>query len=217
MEEQCLVCSSVVKDVIELSRHYHEQHPLIIFACYACDKSVDKLDLLNLHLNQEHSITNPDQSKIALYDTGQIVKGCRGASSVGFLDGSISEPEVKMPKKRKRSGSTLLGGNQRCVVDGCSSTCHTPGVKLFRFPSKNLHQRYLWVALLNKKTKDGAPFMAKPFHRICSLHFKDRKHSKKQTEENFIPTLFMDPLEEGASFQQDTPAPEVILNFVFIQ
>ena len=220
MEEQCIICSSILKDENELSKHYHEQHPNIIFTCYVCTKSFVKLEQLYLHLNQDHTIEKPDQSKIALYNSGQIAKDITKSVSVGFLDGSLpslSEPGIKVSAKRKdrkRSGRNLLGGSQKCVVEGCLSSCQSPGVKLFRFPKRNLHQRYLWVALMNKEPKDGEAWMAKPWHRICSLHFKDGKHSADQKDENYIPTLFTDSLEEGPSFeQQASPAPEVILCF----
>ena len=198
---KCIICSTVVKDESELSAHYHDHHPAIIFACYDCPNFLKKLDELNLHLDQAHAITSPEKGKIAIYD----IKFVR----IGYLDGELCEQLPSNKRKRK----CHLGGSQRCVVDGCETTRYTPDSKLFRFPYRNLHQRYLWVALVNKKpSEDGEAWVAKPWHRICSLHFKGGNYSRNQKDVNFIPTLFADSIEDGPTFEMPaTPVSTVLI------
>ena len=154
-------------------------------------------------MRQDHTIENLDKSKVALYDRGGRVKG---SLRVGYLDGTLCEKEP--PKRKIKSGRGLLGGNQKCVVDNCLSTCNSPGVKLFRFPGKDLNQRYLWVSLVNKRSDDEEPWTAKPWHRICSRHFAGGAHSSTPSDVNYIPTLFEDALEEGDTFRCAQGEPE---------
>ena len=196
---KCAICSTIARDEVELSNHYHEQHKHVFFACYNCEKSFTKLEQLFLHIIQKHAINSPDMSRIAIYDNMQRNRG--GIVRLGFLNGVDLKPEVKEPAPKRKKGANNLFGNQKCVVEGCKSNCKTPGVKLFRFPATDLHQRYLWVALVNKKSEDEDAWKAKPWHRICSLHFVGGNYSSNENDVNYIPTLFNDALEDGPNFQ----------------
>ena len=62
---------------------------------------------------------------------------------------------------------------------------------------KNLEKRLLWIAILNKKNKDGTDWQPSKTNssRICSLHFVSRKHSPTQGDIDYTPTLGM-PMNE---------------------
>ena len=77
-------------------------------------------------------------------------------------------------------------------MPGCRSTCNSlPKVLFFTFPLKNLEKRLLWIAILNKKNKDGSDWQPSKTNRICSLHFVSGKHSPTQGDIDYTPTLGM--------------------------
>ena len=202
---KCTLCQSVNETQETFSNHFQEQHQSVFFACYLCPRSLNTLDQILLHLNNDHAANHPDRTKIALYDRNK--KG-RGTVRVGYVEGET------FPSKDTRNLCT----NQRCVVEGCESTVDTvPAVKLFRFPAVNLHQRYLWVAIVDKRNPDGTAWEAKPWHRICSNHFEGGNHSHDAKDVNFIPTLFKDALEDGPMFRMpaDLPYQVIVPFFIF--
>ena len=77
-------------------------------------------------------------------------------------------------------------------MPGCRSTCNSlPKVLFFTFPLTNLEKRLLWIAILNKKNKDGSDWQPSKTNRICSLHFVSGKHSPTQGDIDYTPTLGM--------------------------
>ena len=206
VEHKCPLClANIIDDPVIFSQHFQQLHPTIAFACYLCEKAFSTVREIYEHLNLKHGTNNPDKEKIALYDRS---RKARGIARVGHLD-KISEPEKKLKK---------LSGGQRCCVPDCKSTSHTvPAVKLFRFPAVNLLQRYLWVSLVDKRNEDGSAWEAKPWHRICSLHFEGGNYSKDEQDVNFIPTLFKDALDDGYMFRMpDSSTDQVSLFFTFL-
>ena len=140
LQHKCTLCQSVLETQDALSNHYQEQHQSVYFACYLCPRSFKTLNQTFLHLNNEHNTVNPDRTKIALYD--YAIKA-RGTVRRGYVQG---EP-LPLPQNKRN-----LWSNQKCTVDDCASNADTvPPVKLFRFPAIDINQRYLWVAILNKK------------------------------------------------------------------
>ena len=80
--------------------------------------------------------------------------------------------------KKQRSN-----GHYCCVV-GCSNNSKAKGVKLFSIPTRNLEQRELWLKAINRLNKDGNPWLARKWSKICSVHFVGGKPSP--TREEFI-------------------------------
>lgn len=201
---KCTLCQFVSETQEAFSNHFQEQHQSVFFACYLCPRSLNTLDQILLHLNNDHATNHPDRTKIALYDRNK--KG-RGTVRVGYVEGET------LPSK---DTTRKMWTNQKCVVEGCESTVATvPAVQLFRFPAVNVRQRYLWVAIVDKRNPDGTAWEAKPWHRICSNHFEGGKPSRVEKDVNFIPTLFKDALEEGPMFRMPEDLPNQVIFFLF--
>ena len=203
----CTLCKLNFKFVYELTAHFLSYHPKVKFCCYECHKVFSETELLFNHLLEKHEVQNPEKSKIALFDESRHV-----LARVGFLEGvqkshevtefwgkalKIKEPKIKKSKvpKEEQVKKKRPSGSQRCSVPGCSSTCDSiPKVSFFSFPLKNLEKRLLWIAILNKKNKDGTDWQPSKTNssRICSLHFVSGKHSPTRGDIDYTPTLGMD-------------------------
>ena len=204
VEHKCTICQSVSENQDAFSSHFQEHHRSIFFACYLCPRSFQTVNQVLTHLNNEHNTINPERKKIAMYDHAIMA---RGTVRVGYVEGE-SVPLTKIERK--------LWSNQKCAVDGCGSNVDSaPAVKLFRFPASDVHQRYLWVAILNKRNPDGTEWEAKPWHRICSLHFEDGKYSRDEKDINYIPTLLPDALGDEEMFRMPPQAADQVIFLIF--
>ena len=193
----CTICQHTFADSDQLASHFLSFHPDLKFCCYGCHLAFSSMESLFQHMKL-HDVIKPDKSRIALYDDSKHV-----LARIGFLEEvqkcpQISEfwgralkvkeqkkPKPKVTVKRKRPS-----GSQRCCVIGCKSTCETvPKVSFFAFPKKDIQKRLLWIAVLNRKNRDGTEWKPNDSHRVCSLHFVKGKPSPTQFDIDYTPTL----------------------------
>ena len=212
-QNTCTICHHTFADSDQLERHFLSFHPNVKFCCYVCHLAYSETESLFNHMKM-HGVIKPNKSRIALFDQSRHV-----LARIGYLEEAQISPEVtafweraykkkppkpakppkrpkppKPPKAVKQPKTTRKrkypSGSQRCCVTGCKSTCETvPKVSFFCFPTKDIQKRLLWIAILNKKNKDGTEWKPNPSDRICSKHFVSGKHSPTQNNIDYTPTI----------------------------
>jgi len=79
-----------------------------------------------------------------------------------------------------------------CCVVGCSrNTVKDKGVVgFYRFPSRNLERRGLWIKAVKRINEDGSEWKPSANTRICSDHFVNGESHPSRTHPSYVPSIF---------------------------
>ena len=87
--------------------------------------------------------------------------------------------------------SKSLRGPTCCVV-GCNrnKVRDKDEVSFFKFPTKNLEKRQLWIEAVNRKNPDGSVWEPTKWSLVCSEHFVGGWHREERNHPDYKPTIF---------------------------
>ena len=90
-------------------------------------------------------------------------------------------------KQARRTNPDERNFGRKCQVKGCYTTNKTPGLKLHRIPDVKFWKvkHDMWVSAI--KEENGAEWVPKQWHRLCSIHFKSRTPANYIDCEDYVP------------------------------
>ena len=90
-------------------------------------------------------------------------------------------------KQARRTNPDERNFGRKCQVKGCYTTNKTPGLKLHRIPDVKFWKvkHDMWVSAI--KEENGAEWVPKQWHRLCSIHFESKTPANYIDCEDYIP------------------------------